>query len=974
MEASTSTRGRGRKRLAITAPSSSNISSEANEGSSSITPVASMAPSALILETPSPSATRETRNRSRQAEPGNGSPDDLSSKGGRSLRKRPRVDYTFDQLEDIDSTNAQGIPGATRSVKRRRTDISSNEIEIDEEVESGSKRRASEQPTSVSSRRRNPTRKSTAEPQMLASEPQADEVEVQDTIEVGGHHSEASDESQNSMLQHTSVTQQTSILQQTPAINTNSIPPNTSTSLNTLAIVPYQNSNSEVSSGVNAEEVAVSRLSKDKGKGKATAKDQTAGQEEIENEEVEDEEVRDDSLDHLTPYIDGAYVYYPEYEEDEPEAEMDPEQEVEAEAEPNGQIDPEVDGEVELNAANEDGAKEVIADDQGDGPAEETPADSAADSPSMESELQTQKPVDRFQKRFRQARSAEEFTELFTDIKSLSTKDLHYRLEVVNRALVAWQNEFKDLKRITDDEDNAIRYQREEQAFQRRYKTAVGKNPDANPLRKDFVPKSVRVKHPEDPEAEYIRQQDRIEASVYGFEYDPRADRMGNQDPIAQRTGIGRAGRLRERPKQTAKAAEAEEPVLPPKRTRKAPEKYTGGDAISRGSTPAPTQRRGRRGAQVQENGDEVQLLAPAATLNVPASAAEAEPPKKKGKGGRPRKNQVKEPTPILEEIEAPEAIPEPEAEPEPTNKSRSKAKPKAKSKAKPKATPTPAVEPTPEPQSPPKRKAETVEEESSRKRRRRGPASVSTSSPPPAPALSMAVEEQGVSNGTEIGPPAKPIGRRNNSRKPSNAAASFSSSPTTSSKNDAEEPRPPTASSTATAETTVSTSNYSFREKRQRKFTNDIPDEDLIELPKAKRVRRAAPTKKVKTEETAPSLEPPPEQSQGPTAPTAEKPPTRIVLKYKNSPLPGFASTTSAAPQLTSNAAANSAHASGILNGGANSHGTVNGALEAVGGDEDAEAEAEPAKDYNSMTKSEKMSNSMKGKSTPYNLRRKPR
>ena len=44
--------------------------------------------------------SRETRTRTRNPEPSIVLTDEPASKGGRSLRKRPRVDYTFDQLDD----------------------------------------------------------------------------------------------------------------------------------------------------------------------------------------------------------------------------------------------------------------------------------------------------------------------------------------------------------------------------------------------------------------------------------------------------------------------------------------------------------------------------------------------------------------------------------------------------------------------------------------------------------------------------------------------------------------------------------------------------------------------------------------------------------------------------------------------------------------------------------------------------------
>ncbi|KAI1644448.1 uncharacterized protein F4817DRAFT_360751 [Daldinia loculata] len=990
MDPSSGPRGRGRK--SSTFPSTFPVTSSPHNSSEQPMQQPSSAASSFSFtaETPSPSASREKRIRARNIDSAGTMPEDSASKGGRSLRKRPRVDYTFDQLDDIESYGAKSTPSATRTLKRRKTDFVPNENETNEDSEARTSRRASEQPQPSSSRKRN-TRKSTAEPQTYVPEQQMDDVEVRDTIEVGGHHSGESDES---MLRRTSSGSGSSNNETKAPI------PNISVDMSISSESSQSSKPSETSEpSVPSEPSQPSQLSLYTASGEShpnlqKAQPETMARNEDELREQEDEADDDDILDtdddhaepdlldHLTPYINGSFVYYPDYQDDElelPEAEAEPE--VDAEADPNAdaeanpgtavnaEADPEAGLELEPDAANEDGP-EVVAVEE-DAAVGDTPADTAANSPATELEPSGTQPADMKQFRFKQARRASEFTDLFKDIKSLSPKELYQRVEVANKALAAWQDEFKELRKWTDDYDNSIRAHKEDEAFNRRFKATVARDPNANPIQKDFIVKGVRAKDTTEPEVAYARQQDRIMANVYGFEYDPRADKVGKQDPIAQRTGLGRHGRLRERPKQTAKAAEAEDPnIMQGKRTRKPPERFNEGEAASRGSTPAPAQRRGRRGAQAQENGDQQQnqnqpqaQVQNTSALNVASEPVEKEPPKKKGKGGRPRKN----PLPVPEAQPTPDPEPEHE-EPNPEPQLVSNSHPKAqlrtpsKSQAKPGPKAKPIAELTPQlnmeskPDSAPslKRGVEeaAVEEEQPRKRKRKAPAN--------ATAVIEQEEEDNVPNGAEPLTPSKPA-RRTNSRKSDIPSGSFKTATpktVTSTSHQPEEPRPPTASSTATAETVASTSNYQLREKRQRKFTNDINDDDFIEEPKPKRAKRAPKKTQTKVEDLTPAPEPAPVQQLEQKAPPAPKPPTKIKFKVKNQH-PASVPALSTPPLVPSNLAP--IHTNNTINGNSNGDNGSNGFAEP--NTPDGEIGADPNKDYNSMTKSEKMSYSMKAR-----------
>ncbi|KAI0881574.1 uncharacterized protein GGS22DRAFT_192209 [Annulohypoxylon maeteangense] len=1036
-------RGRGRKRHTshISPPPSSpsqNVAQDLPDLPSASDTSGPLAPLPFSFEASSPSASLSTRMRTRQVEGINSSP------GGRSLRKRPRVDYTFEQQLDVE-TSPKLTQSASRSIKRRRTDAALNENELDDDPEARSearsKRRASEQPQSSSTRRRN-TGKGPAEPQ--AFEPtHHDDVDVQDTIEVGGHHSEESDES---LIRRTnsgssghdtkpapgSASSDSAGTQSSPCQQS---PPTSKASLlsQPLPLPPYHPVPGESVSKEFQERVQVN-VSKEANDEANFTKKHPPG--------MGHDQDGPGSSSHLTPYIKGTYVFYPEYLEDDPEPDADPDRDsfqVDAEVDLNTDADTNL-GLDRTTATNGHNSEDAAVNDKMDGLVEETPADTAANSPSGEAEATVCQPSDKKQFRFDQTRSASEFTDMFQDIKSLSTAELYRRLEIANEAMVAWQEEFRELKKITDDYDNAVRYQKEEEAFLRRSNMMTSRNPASNPIAKDFVVKGERAQDNTDPLVKYQRQQDKIMASAYGFEYDPRPDKIGNQDPIAQRTGAGRQGRLRERPKQTAKAAELDDPiVVQGKRTRKAPERFAGDEVISRGSTPVPsTQRRGRRNNLAPENSDptppqpqsrleyvylpqalhysqakgpqpsqssqsEPQSQAPSSSFSsshtsntshtnteaqdtgvsvrdhIPAPEyTENEVPKKKGKGGRPRKNHV--PESAAEFTTAPQPRPEPESEPE-----QSQALPETrkspiqrnitkivflKTQGKPGANSQNDPQSAPESSTKREREGEEVDEEQpTRKRRRRVSQFPSTSgpstilAPPPAPTSSVTEENDIANNGTESQTPIKPT-RRRISKNSDVASGPTDIASSTSFTAPAEEPRPRTASSTATADTVTSTSNYQLREKRQRKFTNDITDDDFVEEPKRKRARRTPKKPQAKKEDILPIPQPPLVQRPEPEAPTLPKPPPKIKIKSKPGPLPTpFSTSPSSAPSFTPSTNLPQVNMNTHVNGNTNGNGNVVGNGTSRFDAADAESRAEPPKDYSTMTKSEKMSASMKAR-----------
>lgn len=848
----------------------------------SSTSVDSAASSSFSLDPPSPTASRGTRARVRVAEGTIHSPDDLDQKGGRSLRKRARVDYTFDQADEYTSDSNKLMSSSARLFKRRRTDTGFLEIDNEEEGNGPHmKRRSSEQlpPAASALRRRNQARKSILEPQVMVPDQHMEDVEVQDTIEVGGHQSEQSDES--TLRRTTSNTSSgfsnDDLKVSRMAASFDSILAPRKSHLGLIQM--EQNDNHP--NGVEQPEVAHTFLPGAPGSSA--------------------EEYVHSSYEHLTPYVNNTFVEWPPVQ---PEAERTAGsqslQQDAAEETADDQLDGAQPDIFKAERAQEDTPMTdplVPEPTLVDGPMEDTPAisplpmDTRANSPVGDIEALCIRPPPKRPISFKKTRDASEFVGLFEDYKSLSPEEVWTRLEVVNRAMKAWQEEYNDLRKITDDEDNAARYRLEEAAFEHRVKMLTSKDPNANPIQKDFVVKGIRAERP-DPEIAYVRHQDKLMAINYHFDYDDKDTKIGYQDPAEQKTGSGK-GRLRDRPKQTAKAAEADDVITGPgKRVRKPVALFDGSEVASRGSTPVPVQRRRRRAGHATEDVSEanVAVLAPANT------SMEQAPPKKKGKGGRPRKHPLPAPIPedtpvLVEEVQ--------------------------------------------------QQITQTEEEKSTRKRRRR------------KTDVEPAEDEEATPKNGADQQPAKTGLRRISSQLPEVPSGSFYSS-SMQSANAVDDSRPPTSSSTATQDT-VASNSYQLREKRQKKFSLNPDDEVDDEEPKPKRVRRS---KKAQAADLAavavPAPIPSPQPVQHPVSephPTP-KPPTKIKLKNYNGHISAPLPISVPAPNPFS--VPSSSNSTPPHNGNGISNGIANG--------------TDPAdlKDYNQMTKSEKMSHSMKGNNIP--------
>lgn len=115
--------------------------------------------------------------------------DDVPKKGGHSLRKRARVDYTFEHIDD-----EVIVPNSSSSArgKKRKSDVT---FDTDDMAQDAKRRGTSMGADTPSARRRNPSRKSSEMKAYREAALEEDDNDVQDTIEVGVSYSDV-DESE----------------------------------------------------------------------------------------------------------------------------------------------------------------------------------------------------------------------------------------------------------------------------------------------------------------------------------------------------------------------------------------------------------------------------------------------------------------------------------------------------------------------------------------------------------------------------------------------------------------------------------------------------------------------------------------------------------------------------------------------------------------------------------------------------------
>jgi hypothetical protein len=501
------------------------------------------------------------------------------------------------------------------------------------------------------------------------------------------------------------------------------------------------------------------------------------------------------------------------------------------------------------------------------GEAEEEDSDEEASPPALSRA--------RFHK-FPMLRPVEDFAAVFHNHADMSEEELYAALEFANECLLAWQEEYKSCGEVVDDYENAMRRRQQDAEFDRKTKNLTTYNRVESYIEKDFELKGYRAKEKgENAGNAYLRAQDRIQASAYGFDYDPHPTKVGNQDPALQREGMVTRRMLRNQPRQTARAAEAgdgSDNLVTGKRARKPRELFEGMQDASRSATPVPT--KGRRGPRRKTD-----IEAEAVAQNAESDVAFRT---KRGRGGR------------------------------------------KKALASDNITPTPSlpgsggsVATAAEEYQPTKLNA-----------RKKGPRA--------ARANEIAFDEidragSAADEATDGGhrPPKRVRGNRQNLALEI-PADNISNGPSSAATDATDESRPSTSSSSDTVSTVES--SYDFRPKRQRNFREEADEE-----PPRKRTRRDAKKEEVvaTTDTAAPAH----------TAATKQEPesdfplgrPTKIV-KLK----PGRSKLSAIAAQPLS------------ANGSPAPSQPMQEGTESAG-----------EKDYSQMTKSEKMSHSMKSKSS---------
>lgn len=307
---------------------------------------------------------------------------------------------------------------------------------------------------------------------------------------------------------------------------------------------------------------------------------------------------------HLTPYVEDEYVTYPEKKEATPEGEgtSTPEEGTAAETDTN-----DLEPMVEDNDDGADAAAELATPalntptrgspvpDSIDPTATNSPAPGMEDGDDGEDE-ENEEDAERIRYyRYRKLRDPEEYVTAVENYENMTTAELYELLEAVNLSLVEWQTEWTGLGKVVDDYENALRRRLADSKYESRTRNLSQQG--VNYEEPEFVVKGYRAKDRDVvTETRYLQGQDRIMAASYGFEYDPHPSKIGRQNPEGQQFGVSTRGRsLRNQPRQTAKATEADE--VTGKRLRKPVQLFdpAAGDA-SRSSTPVPRSRR-RRGA-----------------------------------------------------------------------------------------------------------------------------------------------------------------------------------------------------------------------------------------------------------------------------------------------------------------------------------------------------------------------------------------
>lgn len=345
---------------------------------------------------------------------------------------------------------------------------------------------------------------------------------------------------------------------------------------------------------------------------------------------------------YLTPYLDGEHVTYPEKKEsmadDETPAEEPTSEEKDADKYSNGMEPMVEDNDDAPDASQAEAPTPALNTPTRGSPVPESMEPTASNSPvpvaddADEGDVSDSENVEvqRFF-RYRKLRDPENYISAIENFEDMSTAELYEVLEAINVSLVQWQTEWTGLGKVVDDYENSLRRRLADSKYESRTRNLHQHG--INYEEPEFVVKGYKAKEKEVmSETRYLQGQDRIMAAAYGFEYDPHPSKIGRQNPETQQAGIMTRGRsLRNQPRQTAKATEADE--VTGKRTRKPVQLFDpAAQDVSRSSTPVPTKTRRRRTG----NGDDEMVTS---SFNGDANSDVEDPPSRtrRRRAGRPQ-------------------------------------------------------------------------------------------------------------------------------------------------------------------------------------------------------------------------------------------------------------------------------------------------------------------------------------------------
>lgn len=342
---------------------------------------------------------------------------------------------------------------------------------------------------------------------------------------------------------------------------------------------------------------------------------------------------------HLTPYMDGEYVTYPEKKEATPEGETPAKDSTpddkDADKDSNGMEPMVEDNDDAPDASQAEAPTPALNTPTRGSPVPESMEPTAANSPApvaddAEDDVSDSDDVEerRFF-RYRKLRDPEEYISAIENYEDMPTADLYELLEAINVSMVQWQTEWTGLGKSVDDYENSLRRRLADSKYESRTRNLHQHG--INYEEPEFVVKGYKAKEKEVmSETRYLQSQDRIMAATYGFEYDPHPSKIGRQNPEMQQVGIMTRGRsLRNQPRQTAKATETDE--VTGKRARKPVQLFDpAAQDVSRSSTPVPSRGRRRRNG----NGDDDKV---SSSFNGGGTSDVEEPPSRtrRRRGGR---------------------------------------------------------------------------------------------------------------------------------------------------------------------------------------------------------------------------------------------------------------------------------------------------------------------------------------------------